>query len=89
MEVKDLIREFCDAHSDKYYVYENYSGRFMFGAKCIGIVVRSGYSYLEMLMSLTKYLDEMGYKDEGLLLEGVSIDELGLDTVVYFPKIQS
>ena len=32
MKVSDLIREFCEIHSDKYSVYENYSGRFMFGA---------------------------------------------------------
>ena len=38
MKVSDLIREFCEIHSDKYSVYENYSGRFMFGAKCMGII---------------------------------------------------
>lgn len=89
MKVSDLVREFCGIHSDKYSVYENYSGRFMFGAKCIGVVVRRGNSYMEMIMHLTKFLDGKGYIDEELLFEGVSIDELGLDSIVYFPKIQS
>lgn len=89
MKVSDLIREFCETNTDKYSVYENYSGRFMFGAKCIGIVVRQGHSYMEMIVHLTKFLDGKGYIDEELLFEGVSIDELGLDSIVYFPKIQS
>lgn len=46
MKVSDLIREFCEIHSDKYSVYENYSGRFMFGAKCMGIIVRQGNSFI-------------------------------------------
>lgn len=41
-----------------------------------------------MLMELTQYLDEHGYEDADLKLEGVSMDESGLDIVVYFPKIK-
>ena len=62
MKVSDLIREFCEIHSDKYSVYENYSGRFMFGAKCMGIIVRQGNSFMAMIAELTSYLDE--YADE-------------------------
>ena len=71
----------------EYSIYENYSGRFMFGEKCLGIVVRQGNSYMEMLMKLTQYLDDNSIEDAGLQMEGVSVDELGLDTVVYFPLI--
>ena len=58
MKVSDLIREFCEIHPDKYSVYENYSGRFMFGAKCMGIIVRQGNSFMAMIAELTSYLDE-------------------------------
>ena len=89
MKVADLIRKFCEENSEQYSIYEGYSGRFMFGSRCIGIVVKHGYSYVDMLVKLTQYLDKSEYKDETLELEGVSVDELGLDTIVYFPKIES
>ena len=85
----DLIRGFCNEPENDYYdVYERYSGRGMFGARTIGIVVRQGHSYLNMMMELTSYLEAKGFDDPLLELEGVAIDELGLDTIVYFPAIQ-
>ena len=88
MKVADLIREFCDENSEKYSIYEGYSGRGMYGRRCLGIVVKHGYSYMDMLMKLTQYLDKIGYDDEKLAFEGLSVDELGVDTIVYFPKIE-
>ena len=38
-------------------------------------------------MKLTQYLDDNSIEDAGLQMEGVSVDDLGLDTVVYFPLI--
>ncbi len=84
----DLIREFCAQSENKYEVYENYSGRAMFGRKTIGIIVKEGHSYLEMMMELTRYLETKGFDDPLLELEGVAIDELGLDVIVYFPAIR-
>lgn len=89
----DLIREFCAQSENDYKVYENYSGRMMFGRKTIGIVVKQGQNYFEMLAQLTSFL-EASEIDEHLLgqlldeLEGVAVDDLGLDTIVYFPAIQ-
>ena len=86
MRVSNLIKKFCEENSDKYYVYENYSGRFMFGKTCLGIVVKNGFSQMEMLIKLTEYVDKEDLVgDELEFSEGVSIDELGLDTIVYFP----
>ncbi|MBO5031661.1 MAG: hypothetical protein J6D08_07220 [Lachnospiraceae bacterium] len=87
LTVANAIHQFVEQSRDEYSIYENYSGRYMFGKKCLGIVVRQGNSYMEMLMKLTKYLDDNSIEDAGLQLEGVSVDELGLDTVVYFPSI--
>ena len=90
----DLIREFCAQSENDYKVYENYSGRYMFGRLTIGIVVKQGQNYFEMLAQLTSFL-EANEIDEQLLgqlldeLEGVAVDDLGLDTIVYFPAIQS
>ena len=88
-DIADAIRQFVEQSGDEYSIYENYSGRFMFGEKCLGIVVRQGNSYMEMLMKLTQYLDDNSIEDADLQMEGVSVDELGLDSIVYFPKIQS
>lgn len=88
MSTAELLRNFCEESDDKYSIYENYSGRGMFGKKCIGIVVSNGHSYMNMMMELTRYLDN--YADEIDLdtLEGMSVDSLGMDTIVYFPFCQ-
>lgn len=89
MKVAELIKSFCEENSEQYSIYEGYSGRFMFGRRCVGIVVKHGYSYMDMLVKLTQYLDKNECEDEELELEGVSVDELGIDIIVYFPKIES
>jgi hypothetical protein len=83
----DLIRQFCDSY-EEYGVCENYSGRGMFGALCMGIVVKRGYSYMTMMYQLTKFLDDNEFEDASLEMEGVATDELGLDTIVYFPHMR-
>lgn len=87
--VADAIREFCEENSNAYSIYEEYSGRNMFGRKCLGAVIREGYSYMDFLVNLTQYLDTYGIDDADLELEGVCVDEFGMDTIVYFPKIES
>jgi hypothetical protein len=87
MKFADLIREFCESR-DEYDVFENYSGRFMFEKLCIGIIVKREYSHMTMMYELTQFLDEKGYEDEELNMEGVAVDSLGLSTIVYFPNIR-
>lgn len=88
MRVRNLIKKFCEENSDRYYVYEKYSGRFMFGKTCLGIVVRNGFSHMEMLIKLTEYINGTDLSGAELeFSEGVLIDELGLDMIVYFPNV--
>ena len=87
MKVADLIRKFCEENSEHYSIYEGYSGRFMFGKKSLGIVVRHGGSFIAMLAELTSYLNEYADKIDGTPFENVSYDNLGLDMIVYFPFI--
>lgn len=89
MNIVEAIRLFCDENDEKYSMYENYSGRFMFGRKCVGIVVRQGYSYMEMIIKLTMFLNDCGVESFENEIEDVRTDDLGLDTIVYFPKIAS
>lgn len=83
----DDVRAFVAEH-EEYEIYENYSGRGMFGRTCLGVTVRNGYSYMEMLIKLTRYLDKNNLEDKDSELEGVSVDDLGLDTIVYFPNMR-
>lgn len=85
MKAVDLVREFCEQNDEKYYVYENYSGRGMFCRQCTGIVVKHGYSYMKMMMELTQFLCDNDFDDLALEFEGIACDDLGLDTIVYFP----
>ena len=87
MKIAEGIRQFVSENT-QYSLYEGYSGRGMFGRKCLGVVVRSGDSFMTFLMELTKYFDEQGIEDMNCELEGVSYDDLGKDTIVYFPSIR-
>lgn len=87
--VCNYIRSFCNENNEKYEVYEKYSGRFMFGKCCLGIVVKHGFSHMQMLIELTEYLSDKELDGDMLeFSEGISIDELGLDMIVYFPRLE-
>lgn len=86
MKIAEGIRQFVSENT-QYSLYEGYSGRGMFGRKCLGVVVRSGDSFMAFLIALTKYLDEQGIEDMDCELESASYDDLGKDTIVYFPRI--
>lgn len=88
MTVEEAIRNFVE-ENEGYHLQENYSGQFGTGTSCLGVVVKNGYSYMDFLLELTKYLDENNVDDADLELEGVSIDDIGSDTIVYFPRIES
>lgn len=51
-------------------------------------MIKKGYSYMDFLAKLTTYLQEHDYDDTDFYLEGIAVDELGLDTIVYFPRIE-
>ena len=87
MKIADLIREFCE-ETDGCEVYENYSGRGMFGSTCMGIVVEKDFSYMKMIVKLTRFLDRNDFDNPESELEGMMMDSLGLDTIMYFPNIQ-
>lgn len=87
MTVEEAIRNYVSEY-EEYEIYENYSGRGMFGRICLGVVIKQGYSFMEFLMNLTRYMDNNEVEDTDFSLEGVAYDNLGLDTIVYFPNIR-
>ena len=72
----DLIREFCNEPENiNYEVYENYvkSWTTPIGEETvttIGIVVKQGCNFLEMLAQLTRYMESKGFFDSLMELEG-------------------
>lgn len=87
MSIAECIRAFVSG-KEAYSIYENYSGKCMFGKTCLGVIISQGSSFMDFLIKLTRYLDEQGVEDVDCELEGASYDELGLDTIVYFPNIK-
>lgn len=86
MTVRKAIESFV-SENEQYELYENYSGRGMFGRSCLGVVIKQGYSFMDFIINLTKYMDNYDVDDIDFKLEGATYDNLGLDTVVYFPNI--
>ena len=93
MKAADHIRNFVGKNEDKYSMYEGYSGRGMFGRKCLGVIVKEGNSCMEFMMDMTSYLAKMSASDDGDFdlgfAEDMSYDNLGKDYIVYFPDRKS
>ena len=86
MTVREAIENFVN-ENEQYSLYENYSGRGMFGRTCLGVIVQQNDSFMDFIIKLTKYLDDNDVDDVDFKLEGATYDNLGLDTIVYFPNI--
>lgn len=86
MTVEEAIKNFVN-ENNQYELYENYSGRCMFGRTCLGVIVQQNDSFMDFIIKLTKYLDDNDVDDIDFKLEGATYDNLGLDTIVYFPNI--
>lgn len=81
--VKEMIIQFCKENNDRYSMSENKSTKSSFG-----IVVKAEFSYMEMLSELTVYMNNMELSGEELeFAEGIQIESLKMDTVVYFPRV--
>lgn len=82
-----LIEEFCEEYGLEFR--SQYSGRGMFGKNCIGFVVERYRNPLVTMVRLTEYLLDNGIETVGFRLSDICQDSMGLDTIVYFPKLAS
>lgn len=84
-DVINAIREFCEMNECKFM--DNYSGRYMYGKKCIGIIVNE--NPLICIVRLADWLHEEfdGDNASDLLADSIGMDNLGLDTIIYFPLL--
>ncbi len=81
-EFIDKIEIICKACGYKFY--PDYSGRGMFGRKCIGIC--SDHPY-QMLVDLTEHLTLMETGNISYQLGSICMDDLGRQKIVYFPEL--
>lgn len=81
-KVAEIIADCCDGE-----VYENYSGRGMFGKKTTGVVINSPTDVItHLLRNIHDISDEMlEAEDEcsDLEINDISMDNLGLNTIIY------
>lgn len=69
------------------FAIQDYSGRFMYGRRCIAFV---GEDVPRFLISLTRKLCQNGeFNLVSAMYSDVKTDSMGLDSVVYFPNIDA
>lgn len=87
MNIAEKIREFCEEEGDTFY--ENYSGRGMYGRTCVGVVTED--NAISLTLALFRFLveNEMDMYEAEELLQCAKTDNMGYDTIVYFPRIKS
>ena len=70
MTVEEAIRNYVD-ENDQYELYEGYSGRGMFGRKCLGVVVKQCCSFMDFIINLTRYMDDNDVEDAVIRRAGI------------------
>lgn len=64
-------------------LYKSYSGRYMYGRTCIGIV--------GSINDFARFITAVAAKDSQMasdLSDAATIDVMGLDTIFYFPGVE-
>lgn len=89
------LEEYEDAHDELLSVRTKYSGRYMYGRNCLGVVGQVGdllRFVLEIVPALKSEYDgnygdqpSVTYHDEWF---DVRSDNMGMDTIFYWPEIE-
>jgi hypothetical protein len=90
-KIADIVRDFC--LSEGYEFYPDYSGRAMYGGKCIGISHKDTTAtvMLRLARHIMDYLPQEPLEINEALrrLENSRQDNLGLGTITYWPDIEA
>jgi hypothetical protein len=81
LEAAESIADAADAS-----IYEDYSGRGMYGTKCLGFVVNGHRGEAALSIAIIRTLGEDDAED---MLDNLRADALGLGTIIYFPGINA
>ena len=80
----DLIEKFCNERKGCSF-RADYSGRFMNGRTCVGIVIDD--RVYETIVALCDFLHEYGVECVSDTLGSISSDSMGLSQIIYFPDL--
>lgn len=65
----------------------NYSGRFMYGRKCVGFVVNPQYS-IAVGAAIEAVFSAEGDPDKGIfMVRDACLDDMAFNVIIYFPSI--
>ena len=85
---RNLIEDIIDDENDV-DISKNYSGRYMYGDECFGIVMGQYFNPSAFLAKFVLMLQDEGERDLAYELAGsVREDNMGLGSIVYFPSIK-
>ena len=83
--VIEIMEDFCKEYDFDFR--DDYSGRGMYGRKCVGFVVGADVDLLLTLVELTEMLIDNGIEYVSSKLEVIRYDSMGTGTIIYFPKL--
>lgn len=84
MPMADLLAALNEVDLPTESIISDYSGRAMYGSTCLGIIVTGPADIMRFTLGLESVLSD----DDILhILEDVRTDNLGLDTVLYMPRV--
>lgn len=84
-EIIEIMEDFCKEYDIDFR--DDYSGRGMFGRKCVGFVISKGTDLLSTLVELTEMLKDNGIEYVSHKLGAICQDSMGLYTIIYFPRL--
>jgi hypothetical protein len=77
-----------DAIRDAGYAVRKYSGRFMYGECCVGLIVPRDDSPFSAGVAVSRELNAVAaLNDVAFALPDSRTDSMGLDAIVYFPSM--
>lgn len=68
-------------------VTTDYSGRGMYGKKCVGFTVDDDREVHRAIIDLLVGCDDDEREDLGKILRGGRVDSMGRSTIFYFPRV--
>lgn len=80
-----------EALSESGFRIREYSGRFMYGRRCVGIECDTHHTEYEAIACLIEAMPEDRHREKRALADmiaGARSDSLGLGTILYFPSIR-
>lgn len=87
----EILKNICDADPDSYSLYKDYSGRGMYGKKCVGVTCGSAMKLAAAVMEECAGLvgdEDFDMSEIADDFRRASTDSMGRDMIVYFPGVE-